>query len=138
MFWSKNSSYYSTNFIRLSNYSNCMDHNHHYLHYLSFSFSIVQLKTNSFYYPACRCHSSRKWQQAIIVCFVCCINTVILLSRYMVLINILNIINFLLEHNIYRIHCYNSRKGKLIFCLGKNVFLQFDWFYFSIYLKSLY
>ena len=84
------------------------------------------------------CRSSRKWQWSIIVCVVSCITTVVKLRRYIVTINLFHIINWLLEKNLYRFCRYNSNGDKFLFCFGEKLFLRFDWFYFSIYIKSLH
>ena len=55
----------------------------------------------------------------------------------MVFINLFYIINHFLEHNIYRFYLYNRKEGKF-FVLEQNLILQFDWFYFPVYLNALY
>ena len=96
----KNCSYDLTHFIFLSTKIHCMSHTYHYLYYFTFSFSIIWFEKRIFHATAHCCHSSRRWQHAIIVCLVCCMTTVVKLRGYIVSINLLYIINRLLGHNI--------------------------------------
>ena len=77
----------------------------------------------------CHCklrHSSRKWQNAITVCFVRFVFTLIPLRCYIILINFFYIINCLIEHNIYRCCRYHRKEGKFILFLEQNLFLWFN------------
>ena len=86
--------------------------------YIDF-FSLLKylIQDRIFYATAYRRHSSRKWQREIIVCFVCCKNTVILLHRYIVFYNLFYFINIFLGHNLYWFFRYHSKAGKFIFVL---------------------
>ena len=55
-------------------------------------------------------HSICKWQYAIIICVVCYITIVIWLRSYIVSINLFNMINRLLKHNIYRFFAIIEKK----------------------------
>ena len=74
--------------------------------YISFVVHIFQ--TSKQQYQCNSCHSSSKWQQEIIMCVVCCINTVIPLRCYIVLIYLFHIINWFIKQNIYRFCFYNT------------------------------
>ena len=70
--------------------------------------------------------------------FFCWITTVIQLRHCIFDINLFITITFLPEHNLYMFCCYNIKEGKFVFVLEQNLFLGFHWFYFLIYLNSLY
>ena len=72
------------------------------------------------YKPAIRCHynlcsSICKWQQSIILCFVCCIDTLIQLWCYKYSINLFYFINIFLKHNL----CRFLKKRKFNFWFGE-------------------
>ena len=84
--------------------------------YISFFIHFVWTSKQQYH---CNRHCySHKWQWSIIVCVVCCITTVIRLQSYIVLIKLFYIINPLIEQNIYRFGCYNSKESKSIFWFG--------------------
>ena len=75
-------------------------------------FESSYLKPTLFAATAYRHRSSRKVQQAIIICVVCCVIALIWLGRDMVLIQLYYIINHFLKQNLYRFRRYNIEEGK--------------------------
>ena len=72
----------------------------------------------------CNCNrrrSSCKGQWEIIVCVARYITTIVQLRGYIVLINLFDIFNFFLGHNLYRFIFYNWKKGKFIFCFWEKL-----------------
>ena len=78
---------------------------------LCFLFQTYDLEPILFVDTAYCRRPSSKWQQEIIICFVCCITAVIWLRSYTVLNNIFYIINGLLKQNLYWFCLYNSKRG---------------------------
>ena len=63
----------------------------------------------------CPCNlrlSGRRWQREITVCFVHCISTLIILRCYIVLINLVYIINCLFELNFHKFCHYHCKDVK--------------------------
>ena len=78
------------------------------------------------------CRSSHKWQMAIIVFFARCMDTLIWLHCYIFFINLFYFMNCSLEHNIYWFCLYYRKVGMFfVSVFDLNLFIQFDWFYFS-------
>ena len=76
------------------------------------------------------CHrSSCKWQQAVIFCFCCLINTLIRLRHHKLLINLFYFMNSLLKHYCYLLHRYHIKEGKFILSFDQKLFLRFDWYF---------
>ena len=102
-----------------------------------FLFQKYNSKSTLFWYCNLRC-SSRKYKQEIIVCFVCCIATLIWLHCYIFLNNLFYFINFFLEHNLYWFLRYCRKEGKFVFCFGTELVSTIRLFMFFICIKSLY
>ena len=69
-----------------------------------------------------RRRSSCKWQQTIIICFVCYIYPLIWLPCHIFLINVYYYINCFIEQNLYWFFCYHSKEGMLyIYIFDKKV-----------------
>ena len=83
-------------------------------------------------------HSSRRWQRAIIVYVVCCINIVVQLWCCIFPIKLFYIINRFFEKGSTGFVTITSKKVSLSYVLEQSLFLRFDRFYFSVYLDPLY
>ena len=78
----------------------------------------------------CHCYS-RKWQMAIIVCFACCISTLILLN-FLIYFWFAHFILSIIFSNLISADFYAIKATKvcLFFVLGKKLFLRFGCFIF--------
>ena len=83
------------------------------------------------------CCYSHKWQWEITICFVCCVDTLILLQCYINLINLFNFFNNFSNKISSGFVSITENKVSLFFWERK-LFLRFECFIIFIHINSLY